>query len=143
MGVCKKCTAEYRASLRALDPEKFKAYFKEYNGNRRIPDPEKGREAVKKWRSAHPEQNKRSSKKSKLKAAYGITPEDLSRMMEEQRGLCGVCEGHMSAPCVDHCHTSGRVRMLLCRSCNLALGMFKDSAKICFLAASYLQKFSS
>lgn len=143
VGACKQCNAQYRAALRALDPEKHKAYFDDYNRNRRVPDPEKGRIATRKWRVAHPEQNKQSSKNSKLKAAYGITREDLLRMTEEQKGLCAVCGDNMSQPCVDHCHSTGKIRMLLCHSCNLALGMFKDSAKTCFMAASYLQKFSS
>lgn len=62
------------------------------------------------------------------KVNYGITVEDYKRMLGEQGGVCAIC-GEPPSPGrhldVDHCHTSGAVRGLLCRSCNAGLGSFK------------------
>lgn len=143
MGRCKSCIAAYRETLREKDPERFKAYFKEYNGNRRVVNREKALFASKKWKKAHPERAKLSHKNTRLKSTYGITTEDVSRMLSEQGGKCGVCDCPLSQPCVDHDHKTGKLRLLLCSPCNLALGLLKDSSLIAFKAASYLQKFSS
>lgn len=66
-----------------------------------------------------------------------LTEEFYRSMMDEQRGLCKIC-GAFEALRVDHCHATGRVRGLLCNSCNLGLGMFKDSTERLLAAAKYL-----
>jgi hypothetical protein len=61
------------------------------------------------------------SRKSHLKRAYGISPEDFERMKSSQGGLCAICLLHMKAPYVDHDHLTGKVRGLLCSRCNSLL----------------------
>jgi hypothetical protein len=60
-------------------------------------------------------------------------------MVQEQMGLCAIC-GH--APIgsfhIDHDHVTGRVRGLLCRNCNLALGLFGDDVPALTRAVTYL-----
>lgn len=61
----------------------------------------------------------------------GVSQEDYLRMYKEQGGQCGICQRRLyskryKAFCVDHCHTSGRIRGLLCHNCNRGLGMFRD-----------------
>jgi len=62
---------------------------------------------------------------------YGITLEDFNDMIELQEGKCLICNTHLEALTkglvVDHCHTTGKVRGLLCSNCNSGLGMFKDN----------------
>jgi hypothetical protein len=75
---------------------------------------------------------------------YGLTEEDYLAMLEAQGRKCAICgdehsDGETSMP-VDHCHDSGRVRGLLCRNCNVGLGMFKDSIDRLTAAANYLSK---
>jgi len=41
---------------------------------------------------------------------------------------------------VDHCHSSGKVRGLLCHHCNTALGKFQDSVEVLSSAIDYLRK---
>ncbi len=63
-----------------------------------------------------------------LKHKYDITLEEYDEMLERQEGQCKVCkEIPTKYLTVDHCHETGRIRGLLCRSCNLALGFLQDS----------------
>ena len=67
--------------------------------------------------------------KSKLRSlykAYGLSGEEYSLMMDNQKGCCKLCEDSLEVPNVDHCHTTGEVRGLLCNPCNQALGLIKD-----------------
>jgi hypothetical protein len=62
-------------------------------------------------------------------------------MFDAQGGRCAgclteFCKGRREH--VDHCHTTGRVRGLLCRECNLVLGYVKDDAATLSRLASYL-----
>lgn len=41
---------------------------------------------------------------------------------------------------IDHCHTTGRIRGVLCRMCNWGLGMFKDSKELMIKAAIYIEE---
>ena len=63
---------------------------------------------------------------------YGIRIEDYERLLEQQDGKCALCEspypnGNSRYFSVDHCHSSGRVRGLLCFPCNSVLGRLGDS----------------
>ena len=74
---------------------------------------------------------------------YGITHEDYERMYLQQGGVCAICEesetyaGRTNLS-VDHCHSTGKIRGLLCASCNMALGKFKDSKELLEKAVRYL-----
>jgi Recombination endonuclease VII len=72
-----------------------------------------------------------------LNLRYGIGEEDVQRMLEEQNGLCAVCE-RQPAEHVDHCHETKKVRGLLCFNCNGALGRFEDDVEILQRAVDYL-----
>lgn len=70
---------------------------------------------------------------------YGMTEEQFHQMMEKQNGLCAICDSPIGTDChVDHCHTSLKVRGLLCKHCNLGLGHFKDSIASLHRAIQYL-----
>lgn len=77
-----------------------------------------------------------------LKATYGITEEEYSRMYTEQGGVCAICK--QSEPisgrslCVDHSHTTGDVRGLLCSNCNRGIGLLQDSVELVRNAYHYL-----
>lgn len=99
----------------------------------RVPS-KKGRS--KKSYPATPEQRRRA-----LLRSYGLTEGDVAAMMDEQRGSCAICyRGLDEYHCIDHCHDTGRVRGLLCRSCNVALGHFKDDPERLLRAVAYLGK---
>jgi hypothetical protein len=77
----------------------------------------------------------------KREMKYGITPLQFEEMNQQQNGLCAICKGPPSRKNldVDHDHTTGHVRGLLCSACNLAIGKFKDNPDLLEAAATYLR----
>ena len=79
-------------------------------------------------------------------SAYGITKSDYEEMLHEQDSACAVCgkSGGWSANggrlVVDHDHDTGKVRGLLCPSCNRGIGQFFDSADSMQSAARYIRE---
>ena len=74
---------------------------------------------------------------------YGLTREQFAAMLADQKGACLICLQQMALPVVDHDHETGKVRGLLCRMCNSALGLLQDSPDILRRAARYLTRSSS
>lgn len=70
-------------------------------------------------------------------AQYGITPDDFIRMKQEQGGRCAICR-ETEELVIDHDHGTGEVRGLLCRNCNIGLGMFSDNVVSLAAAIFYL-----
>ena len=81
-----------------------------------------------------------ADRKSHLKRKYGLTPEEYDEMLRTQHGVCAICcEKPGDLPLhVDHDHTTGKVRGLLCIRCNNALGLFQESHALFQAAAHYL-----
>lgn len=77
-----------------------------------------------------------------LENTYNITIKDYDRMYEEQNERCKICkisqDQIIRRLCVDHCHSTGKVRGLLCDSCNRLLGQAKDSSDILIEASKYI-----
>jgi hypothetical protein len=88
---------------------------------------------------------------SKLKTLYGITVDDYYGMLSEQGNGCATCgsktpgnrhykrNGRIEMFHVDHCHSTGRVRGLLCGSCNRAIGFLRDDPDIAQRISHYLR----
>ena len=72
--------------------------------------------------------------------SYGISVEQYQQMISNQDNKCAIC-GNTSdrALDIDHCHTTGKVRGLLCSYCNKAIGMFKDNYEYLEAAIDYLK----
>ena len=74
-------------------------------------------------------------------AKRGLSVDDYMAMLESQGGVCAICK--LPDPqgirlSVDHDHVTERVRGLLCRNCNVALGLFKDDPVRIEAARGYL-----
>lgn len=67
---------------------------------------------------------------------YEVTPEEVDELLKEQGGECPICGE--TPEVVDHCHTTGRVRGVLCHKCNRGLGHFADSEILLERALGYL-----
>jgi len=63
----------------------------------------------------------------------------FDEMLEEQGGKCKICLLASDDFVIDHNHRTGKIRGLLCRKCNSALGMCNDDADVLLRAAHYLQ----
>jgi hypothetical protein len=88
-------------------------------------------------------QDPAKEKNSKLKNRYGITLLGRDQMIADQSGCCAICNIELSTAKVvhlDHCHTSGDVRGVLCQPCNIGLGGFKDSIETLENAIEYLKR---
>jgi Recombination endonuclease VII len=111
-------------------------------------------ERVHRWRRENPElyadkqrryresgRYAEAARRSHLKRAFGITPEDYDRRLAQQGGGCAVC-GRAPKPGkslhVDHDHETGYVRGLLCFKCNAALGQLDDDLERIERALTYV-----
>lgn len=83
------------------------------------------------------------SKKRHLRKHYDLSLEDFEELSKKQNYQCAIC-GMPENSCrpfglnVDHDHRSGKIRGLLCRSCNLGLGLFRDNELILKNALNYI-----
>lgn len=73
-----------------------------------------------------------------LRRRYGITAEEADAMLEAQGGVCAICRVAPAAH-VDHDHSTGAVRALLCFNCNGGLGQFRDDPAVLQAAVFYVQ----
>ena len=68
---------------------------------------------------------------------YQLTQEDIDGLIQVQEELCAIC--HLATPkVIDHDHSTGEVRGLLCSPCNLLLGCAKDNPATLSAAIQYL-----
>lgn len=70
---------------------------------------------------------RRRRRKYELTHYYGISVKDYTQLVENQGDKCAICgtkpEAYLA---IDHCHKTNRIRGLLCRKCNSAIGLFDD-----------------
>lgn len=79
---------------------------------------------------------------------YGMTMAEYAEMFHTQNGVCAICgkpedrkaNGKVRPMPVDHCHTTGAIRGLLCSFCNSVLGQAKDDIGVLRAAIRYLEK---
>jgi len=94
------------------------------------------------WQKANPDSVAVIRRRTKLYQKYGLTVAQYDAMLHKQRGVCALCKSPpVRRPLdVDHCHSSGVVRGLLCEHCNKAIGLLRDSPQLLRAAAFYLEK---
>ena len=105
---------------------------------------EKDKEYKKKYNKKH----KLQKREYQLKYFYGINSEQYNELFIKQKSMCAICgmveysidkrTGSIKSLCVDHCHKTGKIRGLLCASCNVGLGYFRDNPEITKKATKYL-----
>lgn len=81
-----------------------------------------------------------------LKRNFNMTLEDYNNILERQGGCCGICGSNENISggrsiqfAVDHCHTSQRIRGLLCTKCNRSLGQLGDTYDSILKVLKYLE----
>ncbi len=131
---CKACRRKQCYAWAKANPDKVKAAnLKNREKRKKFYDSEAGR---------------RSSQRSWLKVTYGLSIEDYDLMVLNQDSKCAVCGSADSKDrwkrlAVDHCHSTGKIRDLLCYKCNAGLGLFNDNKEILLKAINYLTKHES
>ena len=89
--------------------------------------------------------HKARRKNQHLRRQYSITLKQFNEKLEDQDNKCGVCRevfdtsSKAKTPHVDHNHTTGLVRALLCHNCNVALGLFGEDPTKLVAALAYLE----
>ena len=126
---CKACRREVHKGWRAANPERIKELNEHHKETRKsyYSDPEV----------------KLKYRKRMIEKSFGISYSEYEAMYKSQGGKCAICSGEESCArnehlAIDHCHESGRIRGLLCSTCNRALGLFKDSIDVLEGAKQYL-----
>lgn len=131
---CPKCGQtkdETKWAFRDKEHKLFSAYCKECDRVRKT--------LAARERFKDPEQRKKENHRQRL-WSKGITQEQYNNMMQEANNSCQICSSSQNLV-IDHCHSSKKVRGILCWSCNVALGHFKDSEEKLKAALEYLCKF--
>jgi hypothetical protein len=94
-----------------------------------------------KWQSL-PSQSTNSQMRHQRQRKYGVSQEQFAAMLISQGGACAICgateAGGRGTFHVDHCHSLGTVRGLLCHNCNVGLGHFRDDTALLLRASNYL-----
>ena len=84
-----------------------------------------------------------------LRTRFGMTANQYDELLSKQGGRCAICnetetvtrrDRPIQRLCVDHCHTSEKVRGLLCQRCNRAIGLCKDNPHLLKSMAMYLER---
>jgi len=137
----------YAREYRAKNLEKKRAYEKEYYEK----NPDKAKEKRRKYNANWLAKNPNANRNKHYKKRYGITVEDYETMSKQQNHLCAICglpetkkrrDGTTSILAVDHDHTTGKVRQLLCAGCNHMLGNIENKQVSLDVIAAYIKRHS-
>lgn len=130
MKICSKCQKEKPETEFFLDRRRLGAFRAEC------------KVCHNSWSKSYAHKNPERIRAAQRKHRYGMPPSEFNQLFTAQSGRCAIC-GSPSALDVDHCHRSGKIRGLLCRQCNQAIGLFRESTKLLESAKRYLNKFST
>lgn len=132
---CNQCKAQTTREWYKKNKDRCrKERYKRYKANQK-----RDNEAVKAFLKKNPNKAKEYSLRSK----YKLEVTDYKNMLLSQLNSCAICfiSFKNAQPCIDHCHTTGKIRGLLCSSCNRGLGLFNDNEVSLMRAADYLKEF--
>jgi hypothetical protein len=124
------------------DAETAAAWQRNYRGRNR----DKLRESKRAWSKT--EKGKTCNWRKQIKRFYGLSEGEYNRMLVAQNHLCAICreveietvKEKVLRLAVDHNHATGKVRGLLCRRCNRAIGLLRENPVYIRAAADYLEK---
>jgi len=143
LGLCRKC---YEKQLREKNPE-FKK--RQLENRQKWGGENQGRvkqlnQSYQERRNTDPVLRKRdrvNKRKKSLQKNYGLTLKDYEQMLETQNNRCAICSIRHTENKklqVDHNHLTGKVRGLLCKSCNFLVGTFESRLALLMQAGRYL-----
>jgi len=121
------------------NPERAKETHRKYKTN---PENRKKINLVaKEWRGKNKDKVSEYNRKSRIKR-LGVESFDFDGMLATQGGACAICRNpekpKLKGWHVDHCHSTGKIRGILCQHCNIGLGQFRDNVETLNAAIAYL-----
>lgn len=121
---------ERKKLWRAKNIEKVREESRLYQANFRKNFPEKHRENMREYYRANP----RRHRNYVLIRKFGITAEEWDAKFEAQKHLCGCCGSadpqHSKGWQTDHCHTTGKLRDIVCGPCNQIITKHLDQYRL-------------
>ena len=90
------------------------------------------------WYAANRSRRTQTLRMWHLAKKYGMTPDAFDALLLSQGNVCAICSNRRKSMCVDHDHSTGAVRGILCRSCNALLGQIQDNPAWLMRAIQYL-----
>jgi hypothetical protein len=132
---CKVCKNAYSREWRKKNPDRTAEYTRRKTERAGFREEHQAKMRARYHRLGIEENRDRA-----LRRTYGISLADYRELERQQGGTCAICNGRpeVGILVVDHCHTSGIVRGLLCSTCNLAIGYLKDNPDHMLSAAMYV-----
>jgi len=140
------CTYACRLCTRAVGKVKAKQYRIE-NRERYVEVRRKSRRKHKEYLNTYQKDflknNPDKAQAYRLKHSFGLKLEDYNKMLSAQEKNCAICgipaEACKKALAVDHCHSTNKIRGLLCMNCNRGLGLLRDDIQVLEAAIAYLK----
>jgi transcription elongation factor Elf1 len=131
---CKVCNYAKARAWQLANPDRVRAQNKAWKDAHR----EQVREAERNRRRERP-YDPAAARARAQRRSYGITPDVYEEMYADQMGECLICGRYHDVLCIDHCHATGKIRGLLCRSCNSGIGQLGDDPDRIRKALDYLR----
>jgi hypothetical protein len=100
---------------------------------------ERVRENMRNWNAANRDKANGYRRKQYYRQQYGLTCEQRDAHLTN--AVCAGCGG-TDRLVIDHCHTRGGFRGVLCDNCNKSLGLLRDSPSTLRTLAEYLERYN-
>lgn len=130
----------------AYSPEHYQANKESYATKSltwRLNNPEKAKANRRRHYLENKEKSLTYSTEYNLKKKYNLTVDEYTTLLKAQKGVCAICgEECTRRLAVDHNHTTGKVRGLLCNNCNRGIGHLQDNSNLLKKAAEYIDHHS-
>ena len=153
--ICRECSNSWRREYYKNNKDKLRSAAEKW----KIENPQLAKEAKKKWQISNRERcnevqrryvdkNRENINFKARVREYGITLDEYQIIRDRQNNKCVICfkeetkiwRGKTTELCLDHDHKTGKLRQLLCFSCNIGLGAYKDDIQLLKNAISYLER---
>jgi hypothetical protein len=135
--------AKHAEAIKAYQRERYRANKARFKAQRDV-YVSKNRGSILEKARAYRAKNKEKVRLWGVKSRYGLTPEALAALRVTQNDICPGCLLPLTTSShVDHDHTTGKVRGILCGTCNPCIGLGKDDSAVLRRLADYLDSHSA
>lgn len=128
---CKQCCRDAMSKYRQIKPQTRKLWDAAH------------KEKIRQYSKTYNEKTKESRRIKSLQKRYGLSIEQYNLLLVAQNNGCAICGStNNNRPLfVDHNHTTGELRALLCSTCNSALGMLNENVELILKMVDYINKY--